>query len=33
MLHESLEEEKEADALLTMLTKGGMNQGAIVVGP
>jgi ferritin-like metal-binding protein YciE len=33
MLHESLEEEKEADALLTMLAKGGMNQDAIVVGP
>ena len=25
MLHESLEEEKEAGALLTMLAKGGMN--------
>jgi hypothetical protein len=33
MLHESLEEEKEADALLTMLAKGGMNQDAIAVGP
>ena len=33
MLHESLEEEKEADALLTMLAKGGMNQDAIAVAP
>jgi ferritin-like metal-binding protein YciE len=33
MLHESLEEEKEADALLTMLAKSGMNQDAIAVAP
>ncbi|MFY9829061.1 MAG: DUF892 family protein, partial [Rhodoplanes sp.] len=33
LLYESLEEEKETDALLTMLAKGGMNQDAIAVAP
>ena len=33
MLHESLEEEKQADALLTELAKGGVNQDAIAVAP
>jgi ferritin-like metal-binding protein YciE len=29
MLHESLEEEKEADALLTKLAKGEVNQDSV----
>jgi len=29
MLHKSLEEEKQADALLTQLAKGGVNQAAV----
>jgi ferritin-like metal-binding protein YciE len=33
MLHKSLEEEKQADALLTELAKGGVNQDAIAVAP
>ena len=33
MLHESLEEEKQADVLLTELAKGGVNQDAIAVAP
>ena len=33
MLHESLEEEKQADALLTMLAKGEVNQDAITLAP
>ena len=31
MLYESLEEEKEADVLLTMLAKGEVNRGSIAV--
>ena len=31
MLHESLEEEKEADALLTKLAKGEVNQNSVAV--
>jgi hypothetical protein len=31
MLYESLEEEKRADALLTTLAKGEVNQDAIAV--
>jgi len=33
MLHESLEEEKQADVLLTMLAKGEVNQDAIALAP
>jgi ferritin-like metal-binding protein YciE len=33
MLHESLEEENKADALLRMLAKGEVNQDAVAVAP